>query len=238
MKTQVLVLAAAGALCCAAADLRCLLPVTHLPSGAALARSMGLFGIYRVFSDGRRYGKGMWDWPSEAAPASGGAVAVRWRRPRTGLLRCGPCTAGPGRALWTSSTVPVKRGRFMAAERANGQWQMFPRSPAAAAWIGDGRWKIPPNPVDWVIQPEFEQPMAVRRDPASGFTAVVMAPARDCFAIATPDQADSHYSIYLSLFGRDVKKGKTARARARLVVLSSPDEKQVRELYRSYARGK
>lgn len=65
-----------------------------------------------------------------------------------------------------------------------------------------------------------------------------MAPTRDCFAIAMPDQADSHCSIYLSLFGRDVKKGEMARACARLEVLSSPDEKQVRELFRSYARGK
>jgi hypothetical protein len=65
-----------------------------------------------------------------------------------------------------------------------------------------------------------------------------MAPAQDCFAIATPQQGDSHYSMYLSLFGRDVKKGETARARARLVVLTAPEEKEVRELYREYTRGK
>lgn len=283
-------LAVVCALCCTAADLRFhpaeggafqfdtgilngtlraegrsigLLPVTHVPSGATLARSMGLFSIYRVFSDGRRYGKGMWDWPSQAELSRNGAVAVRW--PAAGdrpfEMRALYRWAGPGTLdievsvrperdmhgfetflaayfgeQFTSSTVLVKGGQFMAAERDRGQWQMFPRNPDAVSLIRDGRWKIPPNPVDWAILPEFEQPVAVRRDPASGLTAVVMAPARDCFAIATPDQSDPHYSIYLSLFGRDVKKGETARARARLVMLSSPDEMQIRDLYRSYTR--
>ncbi len=52
-----------------------------------------------------------------------------------------------------------------------------------------------------------------------------------------PEQTDSHRSIYLSLFGRDVTKGETVRARARLAILSSPDEAKVRELYRSYLHG-
>jgi hypothetical protein len=137
---------------------------------------------------------------------------------------------------FTSSAVLAKGGRLLAADRESGAWQMFPRGPEAVSLIGDGRWKLPPNPVDWTIRPEFEQPVAVRRDPASGLAAVIMAPAQDCFAVATPQQEDTHYSIYFSLFGRDVKKGETARARARLVVLVAPEEKQIRELYRGYAR--
>ncbi|MCP4249770.1 MAG: hypothetical protein GY778_22230, partial [bacterium] len=255
MRTRILALAAAGAFCCAAADLRFhpveggafefdtgvlrgrlrsegrsigLLPVTHVPSGTALAHSMGLFSIYRVFSDGRRYGHGMWDWPSEPRPTGDGAVEVIWPvaadRPfevRAVYRWAGPDTLDmdiavrPGRDLrgfeaflaayfgeqLAGSAVLVKGDRFMPAEPANGQWQMFPRSPDAVSLIRDGRWRLPPNPVAWAIQPEFEQPVAIRRAPASGLTAVVMAPARDCFAVASPEQADSHRSIYLSLFG-------------------------------------
>jgi hypothetical protein len=288
MRNRILALAAAGALCCAAADLRFhtaedgafqfdtgvlkgllrsegrsvgLLPVTHTPSGTVLTSSMGLFSIYRVFSDGQRYRAGMWDWPSEAKPLSDGAVAVLWlaapERPFTmrAVYRWAEpnildieISVSPEQDLrgfeaflaayfseqFTAATVLAEGDRFVAAERANGQWQMFPRNQDAVPLIRDGRWKLLPHPVDWTIQPQFEHPVAVRRDPASGLTAVVIAPANDCFAVATPDQADSHYSTYLSLFGRDVKKGETVRAHARLVVVSSPDEAQVRELYRSY----
>ena len=242
-----------------------LLPVTHTPSGATLARSMGLFSMYRVFSDGKRYGKGMWDWPSEAQPDARGAVAVHWpaAADRPFEMRATYRWTGPGTLdmeisvkpeqdlhgfeaflasylgeQFTSSSVLVKGGRMMAAERANGQWQMFPRGPDALPLIRDGRWKLLPNPVEWAILPEFEGPVGMRRDPSSGLAAIVMAPARDCFAVATPDQADQHYSLYLSLFGRDVKRGETARARARLVFLASPRDEQIRELYRRYAREK
>ena len=292
MRTQVLVLAAAATLCCAAADLRFhpaeggafhfdtgvlkgtlraegrsigLLPVTHLPTGTVMARSMGLFGIYRVFSDGRRYGNGMWNFPSQATPAGDGAVTVRWPPAEDRPFRMQAVYRWAGPAIldidisvrpeqdlhgfeaflaaylgerFTSSAALAKGGRLLAADRENGAWQMFPGGPEAVSLIRDGRWKIPPNPVDWVIRPEFERPIAVRRDPASGLAAVIMAPAQDCFAIATPQQGDSHCSLYLSLFGRDVKKGETARARARLVVLIAPGEKEVRRLYREYTRGK
>ncbi|MDP3000817.1 MAG: hypothetical protein Q8N47_25260 [Bryobacterales bacterium] len=292
MRTPTLLLAAAGALCCAAADLRFhpaeggafqfdtgvlkgtlraqgrsigLLPVTHAPTGAPMARSMGLFGVYRVFSDGRRYGNGMWDFPSQATPAGDGAVTVRWppadERPfelQAVYRWSGPASLDievsvrPERDLhgfeaflasyfaerFTSSTVLAKGGRWLAADRDNGAWQMFPRGPEAVSLIRDGRWKIPPNPVDWVVRPEFDEPIAVRRDPASGLAAAIMAPAQDCFAIATPEQEDSHYSLYFSLFGRDLKKGETARARARLLVLTAPREERIRDLYREYTRGK
>ena len=292
MVTRLLVFATAGALWCAAADLRFhpaekdafafdtgvlkgqlrnegrsigLLPVTHVPSGAALAHSMGLFSIYRVFSGGQRYGDGMWDWPSKAKSTGDGAIEVLWPvaegrefEMRAVYRLVAPNTLDleievrPGRDLrgfeaflaayfgegLTRSAVLVEGGHFKQADPAGGQWQMFPRSADAVSLIRDGRWKLPPHPVDWAILPEFEAPAAMRRDPASGLTAIVMAPAQDCFAVATPEQGDSHRSIYLSLFGRDLDKDVTARARARLVILSSPDEDTVRKLYDSYTAGK
>lgn len=237
-----------------------LLPVTHLPSGASLARSMGLFGVYRVFSRASRYGDGMWYVAGETQLGADGSVTVRWPaaadRPfeLTAVYRwSGPgsldvgLAVRPERALhgfeaflaayfepqFTSSRVLVKGGRFMAAEAANGQWQMFPRDPDAVALIRDGRWKIPPSPVDWAILPEFAQPLAVRRDPVSGLAAAVMSRTEDCFAVATPHQRESHYSTYLSLFGHDIEVGETARARARLVVTSG-DERAIQDLYGAY----
>jgi hypothetical protein len=52
--------------------------VVHIPSGAKLSRSMGLFSHYRVFSANHRYGTGAWDLPSEATLRSDGAVEVHW----------------------------------------------------------------------------------------------------------------------------------------------------------------
>ena len=96
---------------------------------------------------------------------------------------------------------------FMPAEESHGVWQMFPRDRDVLALIRDGRWKLEPNPVDWVIMPILAQPIGLRRDSKSGTTAVVMAPPEDCFAVATPHQTEGHYSLYLSLFGRTIKAG-------------------------------
>jgi hypothetical protein len=126
---------------------------------------------------------------------------------------------------------------FLPAEESNGSWQIFPRDHAAASVIGDGRWSIPPHPVEWAIRPMLIQPIALRRDSKSGTTVILMAPQRDCFAIATPHQTEEHYSLYLSLFGRTLKAGELTRARSRLVVAKSPTDAQVLEIYRSYIAG-
>jgi len=235
-----------------------LIPVTHIPTGVSLASSMGLFGVYRTFGNGRRYGTGMWYVPSEARTDAKGAVTVMWpaaeARPFTmnaGYRWAAPNTLdvslevtavedllgfetflaayfGPS---FTGAKVLVKGGALMAADHANGRWQMFPRDPAAAKLIYDGRWKFPPNPVEWARMPDFELPISVRTDPDTRLTVAIMAPAQDCFAIATPEESDSHHSTYLSLFGLDLKKGEAARARARLAVLPAPDPEQLRNLY-------
>jgi hypothetical protein len=83
--------------------------------------------------------------------------------------------------------------------------------------------------------------MALRRDDTSGVAAVLMSPSDDCFAIATPynktppDGVAGHQSLYLSLFGRDVGPGQTARARCRLVVGKITDQ-QAMEMYSEYSK--
>ncbi len=119
--------------------------------------------------------------------------------------------------------------KFMAAEKSFGVWQMFPRDAAAVGIVNDGRWGIEPNPVDWVTMPALAKPIAVRRDPTSGVSVALMARTEDCFAVMMPFQTEGHYSLYLSLFGRDLKAGETATARTRLLVVAPFSEERILE---------
>jgi hypothetical protein len=124
---------------------------------------------------------------------------------------------------------------LLAAEKNLGDWLMSPRDDAAVAMIRDGRWKIAPNPVDWALLPRLGKPLAVRRDGKSGVAAVLMSRPQDCFAVAMPYQTESHFSMYLSLFGRVVKAGETVTTRARLVVLQAPTDGQLEQAYAAFA---
>jgi type 1 glutamine amidotransferase len=108
--------------------------------------------------------------------------------------------------------------RFLAADAALGDWLMSPRSSDLVALIRDGRWKIEPNPVDWVILPPLAAPIGLRHDPVGGLTVVLMAMPQDCYALASPQETEGHYSLYQSLHGRDLKAGDTAVLRSRLFV--------------------
>ena len=136
------------------------------------------------------------------------------------------------------STSTPNRPRFVAADKPAGDWQIFPRDDAAAGLIQDGRWQLEPHPVAWVIRPPLARPLAVRRAPGIGLTAILMAAPTDCFAIATPHESEGHYSTYLSLFGRDLKAGETARARARLVILPSPSEAEIIRLCETWEKSR
>jgi hypothetical protein len=124
--------------------------------------------------------------------------------------------------------------RFMVAEKSAGDWQMFLRHPENLKVVRDGRWRLPPNPVEWVIQPPLAQPICLRRGPASDVTVMLMAPKQDCFAVSTPYRGESHYSLYLSLFGYDIKAGQAAVARVRLVVAGAVSDREILGLYDRY----
>ena len=83
--------------------------------------------------------------------------------------------------------------------------------------------------------PRLAAPLALRRDAGRDLTAVLMAPAADCFAVSMPYRGDGHRSVYLSLFGRDLKPGEAASARARLIVRRGVSDEQAVELYRQFA---
>jgi hypothetical protein len=125
--------------------------------------------------------------------------------------------------------------RLVEAKHADGYWQVFPRDGAAKQLYSDGRWKRPPNPVDWVVRQPLAAPLAVRRDRGSGLAAVLMAPAGDCFALAMPYGEEPHRSVYLSLFGRDVKADELAVARVRLVVRRGLSDEKAAQLYGEFS---
>ena len=125
---------------------------------------------------------------------------------------------------------------FLTAKKSFGNWQMFPRNDDVVPIIRDGRWKKEPNPVDWKIMPSMAMPIALRRGAKATPTAILMAPPDDCFAIATPYEGEGHYSMYFSLFGRDIKAGQTATARLRLVVTNAASNREILDLYRKYMK--
>jgi len=240
--------------------------VVYLPTGVALDSSMGLFGHYRVFSANHRYGTAAWDWPSDGNLRPDGSVEVRWPsaadRPfelravyrwaapdtldletsvqaQTNLAHFESFLASYFAEAFTNSCVLVRsngREELATADRNSGVWQAFPRDDEAVSILQDGRWKFPPSPVDWVIRPHLAKPLGIRRCRANDLQAVVMSPPQDCFAVLTPFEAEGHRSMYLSLFGKDLKAGQTARARARLVIGKNRGDEAIDQLYTTYLR--
>lgn len=125
---------------------------------------------------------------------------------------------------------------FLEAKKTFGIWQMFPRDEDAVKVVSDGRWRRPPSPVDWKIMPQFAGPLGMRRNAKAGLTALVMAPPGDCFAVATPYGEEGHGSLYLSLFGRDIKAGETASAHSRLVIGREITDEQAIALYNAFVK--
>jgi len=253
---------------CPNGKLQGLTSTTYIPSGTKLDRSMGILSYYRVFTTGKRYGTGAWEWPGTATLVSDATVRVtspamadrpldfsadyRWKDPRTldvettvtaraDLSKFESFLASYFDEAFPSPCVYVgedpgeqDKPGFLLAKKSYGDWQMFPRDTQVVPIIQDGRWKIEPNPVNWAIMPRLKAPVCLRRGAAGGLAVILMAPPEDCFAIATPCEGEAHYSLYLSLFGRDIKAGETAKAHARFIIASASSDAQVIALYQRY----
>jgi hypothetical protein len=173
-------------------------------------------------------------------------VVSRVDMPRMELFMSSYFSLGFAASVYVKAGSHQKCGPLLVRADDNplidGTYLMFPRDDQAAQMIFDGRWTFPPNPVQWSVTRDLAAPIAVRRDAASGLCAVLMSPPEDCFAVATPynktppDGVAGHSSLYLSLFGRDLKSSATARAQMRLVIDRNLDDKQVVGLYESYLR--
>ena len=121
------------------------------------------------------------------------------------------------------------------------RYVMYPRDDEAVKMIRDGRWKLGSNPVDWAIEPYLAAPLVLRRDAENGLIAIMMCPPDDCFSIASPwnpatPDAGGYRSLYLCLFGRDLKAGETAQAKCRLVFGRNISNEQALGLYRTYVK--
>ena len=124
----------------------------------------------------------------------------------------------------------------MEATEDLGVWLMSPRNEEAVGVITDGRWKIDPHPVNWQILPKLAAPVAFRKGHKSDLNLVVMARPDDCFAVSTPCKNESHYSLYLSLIGRDLVKDHTVRVHTRLLVAAELSEKEIIEKYHHFLK--
>lgn len=123
-----------------------------------------------------------------------------------------------------------------------GTYCSFPKDLKAAQLVYDGRWEQGLHPVQWSISRYLAGPLAVRRDPSTGLSLMLMSRPEDCFAIGCsynqepPDGVAGHFSTYLSLFGRDIRSGETVRARARLAIARDVRAEQAIAAYEQYAR--
>jgi hypothetical protein len=237
--------------------------VVDCASGVNLARSVGLFSHYRLLDSTTRYSVAGWEWASTAEQLPDGAVAVHWTSDAVHPFDMAATYRwSASNALDVTTTVTAhkdlhrfevflasyfegfatasaytKQG-FLEAKKEAGVWQAFPRDAGAERIITDGRWKRPPNPVDWQLRPALAAPLALRRDAKSGLVALVMAPPQDCFAVCMPYSEEPHCSLYLSLFGCDLKPGESATARARLVLGRDISDEQAVKLYESFIKEK
>jgi hypothetical protein len=242
---------------------RGLIPIFDETTGSPLAKSSGLFSPYRLLDNQARYGPAAWDWLSEANLRADGSVEVKWKAdaahpfdlhavyrwsaPDTLDLALQVTARQPLHKLEVflasyfegfPNTVVCAGGpaAFVDAPQTAGMWQMFPRDDEAVKTIQDGRWKHPPNPVDWTIRPRYTAPLAVRRDPERGLTAVLMTQPEKCFAVATPYDGEGHRSVYFSLFGCDLRPNESAATRARLRLGRELTNEQAVELYQQFLR--
>jgi len=121
-----------------------------------------------------------------------------------------------------------------------GTYLAFPRDRKAAQMIYDGRWDYEPHPVHFSVTKFFAYPLCMKRDARSDITILLMSRPEDCFAIETPYNMDppdgiaGHYSLYMSLFGEDIKAGQTVRAHTRLVVGRAITEQDAVGLYSDF----
>lgn len=121
-----------------------------------------------------------------------------------------------------------------------GTYLAFPRDLRAAQLFYDGRWERGRHPVQFSVNRFLEAPIALKVNDTTGLTCVFLSRPEDCFAVDAPYDRDppdgvaAHYSLYLSLFGRDLGAGQTARAVTRLVVGRDISEDRALTLYRRF----
>ena len=125
-----------------------------------------------------------------------------------------------------------------------GTYLAFPRDRRAAQIIYDGRWEYEPHPVHFSVAKFLAYPLCMKQDARNGITILTMSRPEDCFAIETPYNMDppdgiaGHYSLYLSLFGKDIKAMQTVRAHTRLIIGRDISQQDGINLYHQFIKEK
>lgn len=125
---------------------------------------------------------------------------------------------------------------FVEAAKDKGGMQLFPASDEVMPMIKDGRWTYPPYPNNWSFRQAIAAPLGMRQEPKSGATVVIMASPDDCFAVSMSQQEANLGAFYVSLFGKDVKKGQTLTGHVRLVFGLNISDEQAVQKYNEYVK--
>lgn len=139
----------------------------------------------------------------------------------------------------------AEKPTFMAAECSalvKGSYLAFPIDRQSAQMFFDRRWAPEHGYVPFSVSRMLEVPMVVKRDDAKTIGILLMSRPGDCFGMSMsyhldpPDGIAGHGSIYISLFGKDLAAGQSARACVRLVIEHSLTDERAVELYREYVQ--
>ncbi len=221
----------------------------------------GLLNFYRVFTTHHRYGESMRGIPSTTELINGQTLKVvwnedeehpfvlsavyQWKNPQTLDLNISVEAKEtlPNFEIFLSSYLTDKfpesyvyaqteEGHtFLPTPVDAGVWQVFPRDAQAITMIQDGRWSIPPNPVDWAIRPFFKEPIIYRVNSETNLAVVQMANKNNCFAILTPHAGETHYSMYFSLFGKTLEIGETVTTPVRMIIAPMNEDAILKSYY-------
>jgi hypothetical protein len=237
-------------------------PITECSTGTQLAGKIGLLTHYRLFAENQRFLPDAYNWGCVAKALPEGGVEILWAPDEQHPFALKAVyTWAASNMLDVATTVtaqcdlkkfesflgsyfngfPLTYGYgpngFVQITKKEGDWVCFPRDEASDKLLRDGRWEKPPHPVDFKRIAYYGEPLVMRKDPGSGLTAIIMSLRNDCFATLMPYGEDGHRSLYLSLFGRDLKRGESMTAHARLVI-GRFSEPEILVLYHDYQNKK
>ncbi|MDA3927271.1 MAG: hypothetical protein PF904_21580 [Kiritimatiellae bacterium] len=234
-------------------------PVIDLKSGINVAAPLGLLTPYRLLDAESRYLPDARGWKSSAKLQDDGAVKVKWQADKNHPFDLQIIYRWASLEV-LDAIVTVRAKKFLprfevfmtcyfngfnlchgsgkdglvGADHKYGDWLCFPRDDDARKIIDDGRWKHPPNAVEFMPVENYMHALGMRTSLDSGLMGLMMSSPKDCFAVLMPHHEDKHYSLYCSLFGYDIEADQSATAKCRVIIDRNLSEKDVVGIYEKF----